>query len=147
MNSNPLPESKICKKCLLLKPLDAYQNSKSRANGKQDWCRKCKREYYDKNKDRLRKHIRNNMLEREYGITQETFEILLKKQDGKCAICKIAPENIKNKVLNVDHNHKTKEVRGLLCNNCNRGLGHLKDSIKNLKAAIKYLEEKGTYHE
>lgn len=45
-----------------------------------------------------------------------------------------------NKVLCVDHNHKTGEIRGLLCGLCNSGIGHFKDKIKLLKKAIKYLE-------
>jgi nitrate/TMAO reductase-like tetraheme cytochrome c subunit len=147
MENKTTPETKICKKCLILKPLTDYQNSKDRANGKQDWCRLCKREYYDLNKERLRKHIRNNMLQREYGISQEEFDYILRKQNEQCAICGLHAKNVKRKNLHVDHNHKTKKIRGLLCNNCNRGIGHLKDSIKNLKAAVKYLEERGTYHE
>lgn len=42
--------------------------------------------------------------------------------------------------LNVDHDHKTRNVRGLLCHNCNRALGLLKDNINSLKSAISYLE-------
>jgi hypothetical protein len=83
------------------------------------------------------------MLKREYGIDKDGYENLLKLQNGKCAICGLHEQNHRNKVLNVDHNHKTKKVRGLLCNNCNRGLGHLKDNILFLENALAYLKEKG----
>jgi hypothetical protein len=46
------------------------------------------------------------------------------------------------KALGVDHDHITGKVRGLLCNDCNLGIGHFKDNIEKLKLAIKYLEEK-----
>ncbi|QSM04369.1 hypothetical protein PROPHIGD43A-4_59 [Mycobacterium phage prophiGD43A-4] len=55
-------------------------------------------------------------------------------QRGKCAICGDAPES-----LVVDHNHETGAVRGLLCNNCNRCLGLLKDNIEVLTSAAAYL--------
>jgi len=127
--------------------MNLFSTNKQGKYQKQSWCNKCRSEYYQAHKPKLRRMIRDNMLKRSYGITQSDYEDLLKRQNGKCAICGLLEEKHRSKVLNVDHNHKTKKVRGLLCNNCNRGLGHLKDSIKNLKKAIKYLEEKGTYHE
>lgn len=52
-----------------------------------------------------------------------------------CAICSRAPRAR----LHIDHNHKTKQYRGLLCDNCNLGLGHFKDSPALLAKAIEYL--------
>lgn len=79
---------------------------------------------------------------RVYGIGLEDFLELLDKQRGKCAICLGVGfkmhEGIKETLV-VDHCHETGKVRGLLCNNCNRGLGLFKDSIGNLGAAIEYL--------
>lgn len=62
-----------------------------------------------------------------YKISVEEYEELFAKQDGKCAICE-QPETLtkdeKVHMLAVDHNHETKQVRGLLCMNCNTRLGY-----------------------
>lgn len=63
---------------------------------------------------------------------------MLSNQDGGCGICEESPN--RDKALDVDHNHDTGEVRGLLCNTCNRGLGMLGDDVATLKSAIDYLE-------
>ena len=76
----------------------------------------------------------NKRLKHLYGITIEDYEAMSEKQNGKCAIC--YKTNIK---LHVDHNHETGEVRGLLCGNCNRGLGLFKDHFYYLDRAAEYL--------
>jgi len=72
------------------------------------------------------------------------FEALLRAQNSKCAICGATQGHLSchGEVcrLAIDHDHRTGEVRGLLCNNCNRGLGRFKDSIENLEGAVRYLE-------
>ena len=80
---------------------------------------------------------------RTYGITIEDYLDMAEAQNYKCAICH--KENFPMKechagVLVVDHNHRTGEVRGLLCHNCNRALGLLKDSTEYLVNSIAYLE-------
>lgn len=76
-------------------------------------------------------------LQRRYGITIAERDAILKKQGGKCAICRrpIKP----GKATHVDHCHKSKKVRGILCAPCNVGLGHFDHSITKLAAAIQYL--------
>jgi len=74
-------------------------------------------------------------LKRLYGLTLEEYNTKLKKQKSVCLIC----EKKDRKTLSVDHNHKTKKVRGLLCQKCNTGIGMFQDNIKLLKQAIKYL--------
>lgn len=75
--------------------------------------------------------VRHTKLMRKYKLTLEQYNELHLKQSGVCAVC-LEPETMKylGKVrqLCVDHNHKTGKVRGLLCSNCNRGLGLLQDS-------------------
>lgn len=73
-----------------------------------------------------------------YGITPEQYWAIYDHQGGKCAICQRATG--RTKMLSVDHDHKTGEVRGLLCNYCNRHvLGHLRDSVSALLRAVRYL--------
>lgn len=80
---------------------------------------------------------KSNDLKKSYGITLEEYDKLLESQGGGCAICGGKDERFK--FLPVDHCHKTKKVRGLLCQHCNRGLGYFRDSPELLRAAIAYL--------
>ena len=66
--------------------------------------------------------VHGQYIEKTYGITAEEYEALYRAQGGKCAICRRATGAVRR--LAVDHDHKTGEVRGLLCKPCNRyGLG------------------------
>lgn len=79
---------------------------------------------------------------RNYGITLDDFNALAEQQHFKCAICgKIPDPNAKwnQKVLHVDHDHLTGHVRGLLCSDCNRGLGLFSDNAEMLLRAAAYL--------
>jgi hypothetical protein len=87
----------------------------------------------------FRAKARGQNLGHRYGITLQQYELLMKRQRGRCAICKKKPER---GMLHVDHCHKTGWVRGLLCNGCNSGIGHLRDDIRLTKAATAYLGRK-----
>src|SRR3990167_4704807 len=99
-----------------------------------------------RNPEKQRRAIFKCYLKRTYNLTLEQHEELLKKQNNLCAICQ-KPEFIvdkrsgKIKKLAVDHNHKTGQVRGMLCINCNKGIGHFYENPKTLKQAIKYLQQ------
>src|SRR5260370_38462272 len=69
-----------------------------------------------------------------YGLTKEQYALLLKKQKGKCALCKAKLKN--KKITHVDHDHKTRKVRGILCTGCNSVLGFAKDSTRTRRRAI-----------
>lgn len=73
------------------------------------------------------------------NFTIETYNEAFEKQQGKCAICPATEPGGKKKRWCVDHDHKTGKFRGLLCWNCNVGLGNFKDSIASLQKAIEYL--------
>jgi Autographiviridae endonuclease VII len=81
---------------------------------------------------------RNTQLKRNYGINLESYKVLVESQNGLCAICKKKPEGSRS-TLQVDHDHETGRVRGLLCNPCNTGLGLFKEEPAVLTEAIEYL--------
>lgn len=84
---------------------------------------------------------RENHLKATYGITEEEYSRMYTEQGGVCAICKQS-EPISGRSLCVDHSHTTGDVRGLLCSNCNRGIGLLQDSVELVRNAYHYLTGK-----
>jgi hypothetical protein len=75
-------------------------------------------------------------IRRKYGISGQDYFDLLSSQNNCCAIC-FAPALGK---LDIDHNHETGTVRGLLCRSCNTALGKFKESKDLIKRALAYLE-------
>lgn len=119
--------------------------AKQVANSKK-WYQKCK-ENGTLKKSSYRPSIeqgRKNYIKYAYGITIEKYEEMTLTQDNKCSICgkeeNIKHQNGKVKRLAVDHCHISGKVRGLLCTNCNTGLGKFKDSRELLAAALAYLD-------
>ena len=91
------------------------------------------------NSEQYSKKRREYGLSKSYGITEEDYSNILESQNGCCAICNTDKPTGKWNVFVVDHNHDTGEVRGLLCNKCNRGIGYLKDSPDILRNALDYI--------
>lgn len=82
---------------------------------------------------------RDRRLRRKFGITEADYESMLAAQGGACAVCQKLP---RKKALAVDHDHKTKRVRGLLCFNCNRyRIGRYIDPV-SFERAAQYLRRK-----
>lgn len=82
------------------------------------------------------KRHRRNILLKKYGLNEELFKGLFESQDGQCAICLRSERK-----LQIDHDHVTGKVRGLLCGECNRAIGSLNDSQAALLRAVEYLNE------
>lgn len=99
------------------------------------------KEYYLLNKERYRQRARKRALKVKYNLTTEQYQELYDKQDYRCAICNEHEDETARKKLVVDHCHTTGNVRGLLCNNCNSGLGLFRDDLSLLIKAKKYLTE------
>jgi hypothetical protein len=91
-----------------------------------------------KTREYHREHERKRLLKK-YSLTPLEYNIMLEKQNNRCAICN---EFYTAKKLFVDHNHKNGLVRGLLCNRCNLLIGWANDSTDILEKAIKYLSKK-----
>lgn len=92
------------------------------------------KKYRDNNKNK----IRGYKLIKNYGITLDEYNTMFDNQKGRCAICN-THQDILRKRLVVDHDHNTNVVRGLLCDKCNRGLGHFNDDIEIITKAVEYL--------
>ena len=116
---------KKCRICQQVKSnADFYYNEKQRKHT--SYCKPCYKTRY-----RYKK----------YNTNEESILKLLKRQKDKCCICQ---KTIREKFV-VDHNHRTHEIRGLLCVNCNLGLGKFGDRIDLLSKAIVFLYERGSY--
>jgi predicted nucleic acid-binding Zn ribbon protein len=89
--------------------------------------------------ERWRAKAPNYNRERLYGLTQSQYDQMLTNQDGRCAICRTDVPGGRG-TWHVDHCHTTGKIRGLLCSSCNVMLGHAKDDVDRLRAAITYLE-------
>lgn len=92
--------------------------------------------YYHKDKESYKWRNIKNM----YGLTKEDFFDVLETQDNKCALCNKPFLSLGQSHLHIDHCHETNKVRGLLCLQCNVGLGMLGDNIEGLERGIKYLK-------
>jgi hypothetical protein len=101
--------------------------------------------YYIKNRERLLRQSKDYMAKHKgkttYKITKERFLELLAEQGGKCAICGLPAKQFKDGRSGwaTDHCHGGGHFRGILCLQCNVGLGNFKDDIYRLRAALEYL--------
>lgn len=93
--------------------------------------------WYEANKEKANASARALKLRKQYGITQEDYEAMFVKQDGKCAIC-LEPLP-SDRSAAIDHCHDTGRVRGLLHNPCNAALGIFQDDAETVERALRYL--------
>lgn len=90
--------------------------------------------------------LKDLYLRRTYGITYSDYVRRLEDQEFSCGICyrelntSLTMETLSPNTAVVDHCHATGRVRGILCNECNRGLGYFRDNAAALATAVKYLE-------
>lgn len=120
-------------------PKCTYTNrNNKRSRGRSKICKGCNKEFSDSSRVNNCKLCKKCFEYRtdvyKYGISGETAEQL--RSIKNCMICK------STKTLCIDHDHKTGEVRGILCHKCNTGLGSFSENIDFLKDAVIYLQEK-----
>jgi len=133
---------RICKSCNLYKPWCEYSGGTRDARVTR--CKDCINKQYKtawgtdpEFKKRMQENARRNHLLCTYGLTQEDVNDMLHKQKEMCAICKCS---IVERHC-IDHCHATGKIRGLLCDDCNIGLGKFKDREEVLLEAARYLHE------
>ena len=102
-------------------------------------CRPCHQEHKKTNPNTPRNR-KADKLQLRYGLTYEQWERIREAESFSCMICGITEIEI-GKKLDVDHCHDSGKVRGVLCNPCNTMLGHARDNVAILYAAVAYLQE------
>jgi len=101
-------------------------------------CPACKVDRRDPEKARAKERRRTL---RRYGLSEEDWNRMLLQQEGRCAICRTDRPGGRGELWHIDHCHVTNRVRGLLCHNCNVGIGNFHDDPQLLLAAAKYIQE------
>lgn len=115
---------KQCRYCAEVKSLDFFHKHKSTKDGVSTLCKKCAIMRQQENK---------------YGCPPDVKTSLFDSQDGRCAICNKDAIECPKGVLHIDHCHKSKIIRGLICLRCNHGLGKFMDNGSIILAAADYL--------
>ena len=116
-----------------------YENNKEEINERT-------RQYRENNTAKIKRRQRKYNLKKRFGITEKEYWNMFTQQLGRCNICGREEREIhhgKVKMLAVDHNHKTGNVRGLLCKQCNLMIGNSNENPLILINGIKYLQKNG----
>lgn len=147
--------TKWCGACLQFRPVAQFHSHRKTFDGRQTRCKFCQAVNHEtwrrKNLSHVAKKLREKRAEdperfrdyerrHNYGLAPGEFQKMLAGQNHQCAICRTdSPAPRSN--FAVDHDHETGIVRGLLCTNCNIGIGNLKHSETILLAAVSYLKK------
>lgn len=136
--------TRICPRCGHERPIADFPRDRSRKSGIYPWCRSCNvdgmRRWRERNPERAKSTARRNGLLRRRGITVAQYDEMLQRQDSACAICGCSEAESTKGVLEVDHDHESGRIRGLLCGRCNLSIGKFDDDVALLRSAIRYLE-------
>lgn len=115
---------RFCNGCQGFVPVSDWFSNRGSRSGLSSYCKRC-----------MRVKGAESHLRRTYGLSATDYQRVSRTQGGVCAICRDGA------AAHVDHDHETGRVRGLLCFNCNAGLGQFKDKTELLMAAMTYLRE------
>lgn len=125
---------KPCSRCKEVLPVSEFRWCSSSKSGFTAACKTCIDGPKVGNQTAGRRAAKDSVLFTKYGIREADYDRMYTEQEGRCLICSVHQE-----VLCVDHDHVTKIVRGLLCRECNFGLGKFADDPERLIAAAMYL--------
>ncbi len=132
-HNNFTDKEKWCPGCEKWLSLDDFSTDNRSKSGKKSRCNKCFALY---NQPYLQKWVRF----KRYGVTQEQYDAMYKKQNGCCAVCGNPFEDTKKLRPEIDHDHVTGVVRGLIHGFCNIMLGAAHDDPETLRLGAKYLD-------
>jgi len=153
---NPGPAgSKRCQHCKEVKPLDQYSHDKTQHDGHARQCKACaytrhkewvsrhpgySAEKHRRGREKAPERYADYSRKRNHGLNPGDYGRMLAAQGGGCAICGTTdPGN--GKSFHVDHCHVHGNIRGLLCQGCNTGLGQFRDNATTLRQAADYLDK------
>mgnify|MGYP001569580853 CR=1 FL=1 len=153
---------KMCRGCKKFQSKSLFYKSTAAKDGLFNKCKRCtnsdfyicakkRRDKAKKEKEKIKslihpgkagsaEYAKSVWLKVNYNITLYDYNRIFEEQKGCCAICNKHQIEIE-KGLVVDHNHKTNQVRALLCHSCNVLLGFAKEEISTLIGAISYLNK------
>ncbi len=126
------PAQKRCPGCDQTKPLEEFCRDVNGKFGRAFYCKPCHNRKGKESRERNGGARRYKLIAK-YGLEPSDVDRLIEGQNGVCACCQIGPAE------HVDHDHETGMVRGILCVNCNSGMGMLGDNPDVLRRAIYYL--------
>jgi hypothetical protein len=126
-------KEKYCSRCKEVKPHSTFTKDNSQVDKLKSWCKACVISY-----NKLSDNMKYYGIKNRYNLTKDQYHKLL-ADNPNCNICGTSQSECDRR-FHVDHSHETGKVRGILCFNCNSGLGMFKDSPENLESAIKYLK-------
>lgn len=131
-----------CSACFLYLPLLDFHKNGKQGMGYRNRCIDCRKKdefvYRQTHKVQIALAMRKVKLRWKFGITIQEYENMFREQLGCCLICRRNQAEFKVK-LGIDHDHNTGKVRGLLCHDCNTGLGKFRDSPELLYRAAQYI--------
>lgn len=127
IGTEPVADNKRCRICHTVKSAAEFPRVRQNVDGLGSWCRECR-------------YVRQRGLElsTKYGMDHQQYASLLADQGGACAVCG-GPPGAGRPTFQVDHDHATGRVRGLLCHSCNLALGHARDVPQLLRVMADYL--------
>lgn len=142
-----IQKTRTCTKCLVTKPVELFHWVNAKQARRRAICKPCHNEasltYTRTRPEYVMGYERNVRMGGKFGLASGEYDALSDAQNHLCAICR-RPETARRKhttlSLAVDHDHATGRVRGLLCRNCNIGIGLFSDDPVKLRAAALYLE-------
>ena len=125
---------KKCAKCKQVKDVSEFTRQSNLKDGLASYCRECFKPY---KKSVTPEKQRIARLKHKYGVTPDFVKELLESQNNICAICGTSDWGYQGP--HIDHDHTTGNIRGILCHNCNTGLGYFGDDTTKLLSALRYI--------